>query len=176
MSTGQRLRIRRALRRHEDALEREALTKGELSIVPLLDVIVNLVVFLLATASMVGMASEVAADTPASCAHCRPAPPSLDLTVIVTAHTIRVAGSGGQLAPGCSTTGVGPAIVRDGHEWEALRDCARRVHAAFPLEHEVRLTADPLVPYEDTIAAMDALRGDEDGLLFDDVLLAAGVR
>jgi biopolymer transport protein ExbD len=146
--------------------------------VPLLDVITNLTVFLLATASMVSMSSEVEADTPRVCRHCSTPPPSLDLSVVVTATTIRVAGAGHQLAPGCATTGDAstPTIVRDGHEWDALRACAARVHAAFPHENDVRLTADPQIPYEDTITPMDALRGDGAGPLFDDALLAAGVR
>lgn len=174
----QRLHVRRALKKHTEAQGDEALVRGELSIVPLLDVITNLTVFLLATASMVSMTSEVAVATPSAChGRCVEPPPSLDLTVVVSAATIRVAGSHGQLAPGCATTSEGAAtIVRDGHEWDALRDCARRLHDTFPREDEVRLTADPLVPYEDTIAAMDALRGDDEGPLFPEIRLAAGIR
>lgn len=180
MTPQQRARVRRAVRKHLEARDEEAVGKGELSIVPLLDVITNLTVFLLATASMVTMTSEVAVATPSAChgGHCVRTPPSLELTVAVTQTTIRVATSTGRLAPGCATTSDATAatIVRDGHEWDALRDCARVVHAAFPREDEVRLTADPQIPYEDTIAAMDALRGDEEGPLFSEVLLAAGVR
>jgi biopolymer transport protein ExbD len=173
-----RLRVRRALRKRAQELEDDSVGRGELSIVPLLDVITNLTIFLLATTSMVSMSSEVEADTPHACRGCSGPPPSLDLTVVVTATTIRVAGAGHQLAPGCATTGDAstPTIVRDGHEWDALRACATEVRAAFPHEHDVRLTADPQIPYEDTIAAMDALRGTDAGPLFDDVLLAAGVR
>lgn len=173
-----RLRVRRALRKRAHELEDDSAGRGELSIVPLLDVITNLTVFLLATAAMVSMSSEVEAATPRTCRGCSAPPPSLELTVVVAATTLRVAGADGQLAPGCATTGDAsrPTILRDGHEWEALRACAVRLHAAFPHEREVRLSADPLVPYEDTIAAMDALRGEDDGPLFDDVLLAAGVR
>lgn len=179
MNARHTLRIRRALRRHVEAAEGDSVGKGELSIVPLLDVITNLVVFLLATASMVSMSSEVSAELPHSCrgAGCGRVPESLSLTVIVTEHTIRVAGAGGQLAAGCTTLSDGaPTIVRDGHEWDALRRCAGQLHTAFPTEREVRLGADPLVPYEDTIAAMDALRQDESGPLFPEILLTAGVR
>ncbi len=176
----QRLRVRRAVRKHVAAREDEDVGKGELSIVPLLDVITNLTVFLLATASMVTMTSEVAVATPTAChgGHCVRTPPSLELTVAITSTTVRVASAEGRLAPGCAsfTDATGATIVRDGHEWDALRDCARRVHEAYPREDEVRLTADPLIPYEDTIAAMDALRGDDEGPLFTDVMLAAGVR
>lgn len=180
LTSAQRLRIRRAVRKHAEAREGDEVGKGELSIVPLLDVITNLTVFLLATASMVTMTSEVAVATPSAChgGHCVRSPPSLELTVAVTETTIRVASSQGRLAPGCASfsDAAGATILRDGHEWDALRDCARRVHEAYPQEDEVRLTADALIPYEDTIAAMDALRGDDEGPLFGDVLLAAGVR
>lgn len=180
MGTRERLRVRRAVRKADAEREADAVGKGELSIVPLLDVIVNLVVFLLMTTAMVSLTSEVSAATPSACAHCggsRVTPRALELTVIVTDATIRVAGSGGTLAPGCETTGgSAPTIVRDGHEWDALRACAGRVHAAFPDEREVRLGADPRVPYEDVVRAMDALRAEGDTPLFPEVLLTAGVR
>ncbi len=178
MDATTRLRVRRALRRASEARDEEALGKGELSIVPLLDVITNLTVFLLATASMVSLASEVSAETPTGCRSCSGPAPSLDLTVVVTATTVRVAGSGGTLAPGCAQLGEArtPTIVRDGHEWEALRSCALAVHRAYPDEREVRLGADPLVPYADVVAAMDALRGEGETLLLPDVMFAAGVR
>jgi biopolymer transport protein ExbD len=49
------------------------------------------------------------------------------------------------------------------------------VKAQFEDETRVTLSADPEVPYDDLISAMDAVRGDEDEL-FPDVLLSAGVR
>ncbi len=179
MGTRERLRARRAIRRGLAEHEAEAVGKGELSIVPLLDVIVNLVVFLLTTTAMVSLASEVSAATPPSCRGCGGSRVArgLELTVLVTDATIHVAGSGGRLAPGCETLGgTTPTILRDGHEWEALRACAARVHAAYPDEREVRLGADPLVPYEDVVRAMDAMRSEGQAPLFPEILLTAGVR
>jgi len=179
VGTRERLRVRRAVRKGLAEREADAVGKGELSIVPLLDVIVNLVVFLLTTTAMVSLASEVSAATPPVCQGCGGSRVArgLELTVVVTDETIRLAGSGGRLAPGCDTIGGGaPTILRDGHEWDALRACAARVHAAYPDEREVRLGADPLVPYEDVVRAMDALRSEGETPLFPEILLTAGVR
>jgi len=49
------------------------------------------------------------------------------------------------------------------------------VKKQFEDETRVTLSADPEVPYEDLIGAMDAVRGD-DNELFPDVLLSAGIR
>ena len=38
---------------------------------------------------------------------------------------------------------------------------------------QVILTASPNVPFEEVVRAMDALRGDEKGTLFPDVIIAA---
>jgi biopolymer transport protein ExbD len=61
------------------------------------------------------------------------------------------------------------------HDWKALTTCVRRVKEQFADETRVTISADPEVPYEDLIAAMDAVRG-ADNDLFPDVLLSAGIR
>ncbi len=61
------------------------------------------------------------------------------------------------------------------HDWKGLTTCVRRVKEQFEDETRVTLSADPEVPYEDLISAMDAVRGDDDEL-FPDVLLSAGIR
>lgn len=179
LSAGQQLRIRRASRRREpDPAERG----GELNIVPFLDVVVNLMLFLLATtaATTVAMAQSTA-STPGLCrGHCERGEPGLGLSVTVLEEGLVVAGRDGRLAPGCEgTTGAsGPTIPRGlaGQDFDALRACLVRVHARFPDEREVVLSADPSVRYEALIGAMDAARGDADAPLFTDVRLSAGVR
>jgi len=49
------------------------------------------------------------------------------------------------------------------------------VKEQFEDETRVTLSADPEIPYEHLIAAMDAVRGEDDEL-FPDVLLSAGIR
>ena len=68
-----------------------------------------------------------------------------------------------------------PAGMNGDHDWKALTTCASRVKEQFEDETRVTLSADPEVPYEDLIAAMDAVRGEESEL-FPDVLLSAGIR
>lgn len=177
MNQRDRNRVKRGVQKRIAA--REEGGTGELPIVPLLDVITNITLFLLATMTFVMATSEVSASTPRTCAHCSGrTTPSLDLSVLVTDQAVLVAGSGGVLAPGCERmTSVGtPTITRDGQEWTQLTQCLAQVHAAYPEEREVILSANANVPYQDIIAAMDASRVNGDAPLFPEVRLSAGVR
>jgi len=170
-------RVRRGVQKRIAAQEEGA--TGELPIVPLLDVITNITLFLLATMTFVLATSEVSARTPSTCTHCSSrTTPSLDLSILVTRHTVLVAGSGGVLAPGCERMNSRdiPTITRDGQEWVQLTQCLVEVHAAYPDESEIILSANANVPYEDIIAAMDAARANGDAPLFPEVRLSAGVR
>ncbi len=150
---------------------------GELNIVPFLDIVVNLMLFLLATTTVTMAVAEVEVSLPGMCsARCREIEPGLDLTVTIVEGGFLVAGRGGRLAPGCGELTSAPGLTVEGHDFEALHACAERVHAAYTEEDSVMITADPQIPYEDVIAAMDALRGDETGLLFPRVMLSAGLR
>ena len=150
---------------------------GELNIVPFLDIVVNLMLFLLATTTVTMAVAEVEVTTPGICTrNCTETEPGLDLTVTIVERGFLVAGRGGRLAPGCRELTSAPGLTVEGHDYDALRECAERVHAAYSDEDSVMLTADPQVPYEDVIAAMDALRGNDAGLLFPRVMLSAGLR
>lgn len=151
---------------------------GELNIVPFLDIVVNLMLFLLATTTVTMAMAEVEVSLPGVCrgVGCPETEPGLDLTVTIVEGGFLVAGRGGRLAPGCRELTSAPGLTVAGHDFEALHACAERVHAAYVDEDTVMITADPQIPYEDVIAAMDALRGDEAGLLFPRVMLSAGLR
>ena len=91
---------------------------------------------------------------------------ALNLNVTVTREGVVVSGSGGKLARGCTTTAPGkvitvPAGMNGEHDWKGLTTCVSRVKKQFEDETRVTLSADPEVPYEDLIAAMDAVRGDD---------------
>ena len=178
LSPAQKLFIRRRLRR-ADASPAEA--TGELNIVPFLDIVVNLIMFLLVTIVSVLALSQVAVDLPrfGPChgAGCRE---SLDLGVTLAADGIWVSGTGGVLAEGCGQdVAVGSATVplrRGAYDYETLTECLRRVKAEFPSEDTVIVSADPNVEYEEVLRAMDASRADARGPLFPRVLVAASVR
>lgn len=174
LTPAMRHRVRRATRPKEiDA------TAGELNITPFLDVVVNLVLFLLATTAAVLTTSEVEARLPAYTPHGSGHESGLHLAVTLTASGAIVSTREGTLAPGCESVGVRGSVAvapgPGGVDRTALERCAALLHDRDPSERSVILTADAMVPYADVITAMDALRGPDDDR-FDDVLLSAGVR
>lgn len=159
---------------------------GELNIVPFLDIVTNLIIFLLATSQAVLAVAELDAHLP-TLSRSRSARPSteaqettLNLSVTVTQGGIIVAGSGGKLAPGCEVMQPGRVITvpRVGAEqdWAGLTRCMAQVHSRFPDEHQVILTADPDIEYLQIVNAMDAVRTNGTDPLFPDIMLSAGVR
>ncbi|MDQ3036528.1 MAG: biopolymer transporter ExbD [Myxococcota bacterium] len=169
-------RVRRALARRAEA---DARLDGELNIVPFLDIVTNLLLFLLATTASVMVVAQVDAqlrDT--SRRGARGAPPTVSVTL--AASGIVVAGPGGYVSVGCDHTSRALATAvprRDGrYDWAALSACMERVRDAGSTGDQVIVTADPTVPYEDVLHAMDAVRARGDRPLFGEVLLSAGVR
>lgn len=156
----------------------------ELNIVPFLDIVVNIIMFLLMTLTAIAFFSQVEAALPeyrrGGIGKRAAEDEALNLNVTVTREGIIVSGSGGKLARGCATTAPGrvitvPAGMNGQQDWQGLTHCVRRVKEQFEDETRVTLSADPEVPYEDLIGAMDAVRGENDEL-FPDVLLSAGIR
>ncbi|MGE0790264.1 MAG: ExbD/TolR family protein [Sandaracinaceae bacterium] len=174
---------------------------GELNIVPFLDIVVNLIIFLLATVEAVLAIAQIDAQLPSlgrrvGRQQLDEQGSTLNLSVTITRSGIIVSGSGGKLAPGCTQTQSGRVITvpgplvwaretRDennnprhspGPTSVALTQCAERIHAEFPDETKVIVSADPEVEFEHLVGTMDALRGTEAEPLFPDVMLSAGVR
>jgi hypothetical protein len=105
----------------------------------------------------------------------------LNLNVTVVENGVIVAGTGGKLAPGCESLATGRVVTvpRNGsrYDWAALRECARKLKERFEDETKVTVSADPMVEYQHLLSAMDAVRETNEGdVLFDEVLLSAGVR
>lgn len=158
---------------------------GELNIIPFLDVVVNIIMFLLAT-SLTITYFQIQSNLPeykrgVGGRSSAPEEKKLNLSVTLTNEGIIVAGSGGKLAPGCTTTAGGRVMTVDirgkqGYDYAALTTCLENVKKQFPDETEVIVTADPLIPYEHLVAAMDAVSKKGDTDLFPDILISAGVR
>ncbi len=152
---------------------------GELNIVPFLDIVMNIIMFLLATTQAVMAIGAIDAKLPSRGTQTA-GTSALNLSVTLTPEGIVVAGSGGKLAAGCATIANGRVITvprtAAGYDWAALTSCAARVKARFGSETQVIVGADPTVEYEQMIHAMDALRSDGTSELFPEVLLSAGVR
>jgi biopolymer transport protein TolR len=169
LSPAQRGKIRRLVRLNEDSVEPER----ELNVVPYLDIVLNMVLFVLGGLSIVFVASI---DTRAADISTRPAPSpaALRFTALVTAQGVSLKTAAGNVAPGCE--GIGPGLTvpaKDGkQDLAALAACARRVKDASPAyrdETQVSLTADPGTDTQTLVDVMDALRTDPSGTLFPEV-------
>ncbi len=157
---------------------------GELNIIPFLDIITNVLMFVLAT--LPAVFTVTIESNPPSLAGSRTRPPdkpTLNLSMLVVNDGISLKASGGNIAPGCEGPGPGvtiPAKGRDDktkralHDWALLRACAKKLKDAAPEfkeETQVQILAEPGTDYQTVIWAMDAVRQSDDGseVLFPDV-------
>lgn len=146
---------------------REEEHTGELNIVPYLDVVVNLVMFMLL--SMTGLialgvlnvsAPKIGGETAGAGA--AENQPKLLLTVAIAKGGFYVAGAGGVLGQDATSPDATrpPTIpLRDGkHDFAALTEQMKKIKDQFPSETAVILSADPEVVYDVLIQTMDACR------------------
>lgn len=170
---------RRYIRRKSRVVESsQAELEGELNIVPLLDVVINLILFLLLTTSTALASQQVSAQLPAHGPSTHQ-PPTWRPTVHLGASGITVADAMGTYAYGCGERGAAPSLPEVGGErdWLALRTCAERLIADHPGgDGALVLSADADVPLQEVIAAMDAVRSAGSRPLFPEVRIAAGLR
>lgn len=160
-------------------------TVGELNIVPFLDIVVNLIMFLLVTTEAVLLMSQIESDLPkiarGRSRSVEDVTTPLNLNVTVTEDGVLVSGSGGKLASGCeqleSGRGVTVPLLGPGrYDWGGLTSCVAKVKDKFEDEDSVTISADPQVQYEHVVAAMDAVRNQGELSLFPNVLISVGVR
>jgi biopolymer transport protein TolR len=172
LSALQRSKIRHLSAPKELAPDEEG---GELNIVPFLDIITNVLMFVLATVSVTFTATVEASPPRPTPGVSSPARPALGLTVIVANDGFSVKARGGNVAPGCGDTGPGLAVgkVAGDYDYRALRLCAMKLKGLSPefaSEVQVTVSANPGIPYQTIISTMDAVRRADDGSdLFPDV-------
>jgi biopolymer transport protein ExbD len=170
LSPAQRSKIRRMSRWEPPAPGEEA---GELNIVPYLDIVMNIIVFIIATLSVV-FVSTIDTMPPAAGGSrgTRQASKALNLTALITSEGISLKTSGGNIATGCQTVGAGITVPKKGngeHDYAELTRCAselKKQNDRFAEETQVTITANPDVEYQVVIHTMDAFRNDADGELF----------
>jgi biopolymer transport protein ExbD len=169
LSASQRSRIRRLARPDDPQQGDEA---GELNIVPYLDIITNIMMFVLASVAVAFVGTISVQPAFAGPQKIDQAVSPLKLTALVTSDGVALLTKDGHVAPGCSGFGAGVTVPKLGggeHDLTALGACARRLKGAraeYAIESQVTLTASPDVPYQAVIAVMDALRSDDAGELF----------
>ncbi|HTN53868.1 MAG TPA: biopolymer transporter ExbD [Anaeromyxobacter sp.] len=152
------------MRRHIRAEEET----GELNIVPYLDVVVNLVMFMLL--SMTGLITLGVLNVSApkiggegAGAQAAGDQPKLLLTVAIGAQGFYVAGAGGVLGKDAASNDQArpPTVPRrpDGkYDYAALTAELQKIKEKYPSETQVILSADPDVLYDTLIQTMDACR------------------
>ncbi|AKT40175.1 biopolymer transporter ExbD [Chondromyces crocatus] len=173
LSPAQRSRIRRLSQPKEPAPGEEA---GELNVVPYLDIITNVMIFVLASVSVIFITS-IDSTPPAiggGKVRSEAASKALNLSALVTSQGISLKTSGGNIAPGCAGVGAGVTIpmVDKMHDYAAVTACAKRLKGAqpeFAQETQVTLTANADVQFQVIVSTMDALRRDGEEELFPDV-------
>jgi biopolymer transport protein ExbD len=157
---------------------------GELNIVPYLDIMVNLIMFMLVTIttsvslSILGVSAARYTQS-ASPTTAQPPKEELQLTVLISlkgfylSMQARYVGPDGNPLPAGAPRPDTPTIERKGEEYgfDALCALAAKIKQAHPTETRVILVADYRVPYDTVIKTMDALRVQGKRELFPDVFL-----
>src|SRR4029079_18435855 len=137
LSAAQRGKIRRLSQPRELAADEEG---GELNIVPFLDIITNVMMFVLATITVTFTATIDTYPPKAGGAGARPpTTPTLGLTIILVQDVFSMKARGGNVAPGCNDTGPGLAIPKvqnaEGkldYDFTALKACAVKLKGTSP--------------------------------------------
>jgi len=163
------------MRDHVEEIEDEA---GELNLVPYMDIVTNIIIFLLASVVNQAQLSNINASLPSissgSSADSQPdvpPKPPLNLTVSVGATGFTIAASGGVLP-------IVPKKPNGQYDYTTLTTKLKEIKGSTDNADETKATfnADANVPYDIVVATLDAMRTTEDGkALFPDILFAAGI-
>ena len=173
LSAAQRSRIRRLSAPKELSPDEEG---GELNIVPFLDIITNVLMFVLATISVTFTTLIDTQPPRAGGASSRaPTKPTLSLNIIIIDKGFIVSAFGQRIGEGCQGPGSGVAVGMKGTDYDfaALGACAKRLKNQVPEaadETAATLTANSNIPYQVIVSTCDAIRKSEEGdTLFPDI-------
>jgi biopolymer transport protein TolR len=163
----------RKLKRHVEE------AAGELNLVPYMDIVVNLILFLMLSSTGLVQFGVINVSAPAIGGGGEPEEqkdPPLNLTVAISPRGFFVAGTAAVLpAPGSSNE---PSIPKKGNDYDyaALTAKLVEVKSAFRNETKIIITGDPGTAYEVIIGVMDASRQTSPtDILFPDVMLSPGI-
>ncbi len=172
-----RSQVRAAMRRmrdHHDEIEEET---GEINLVPYMDIVTNIIIFLLASVvNQVALGNvNVSVPTLSTGAGAsdedKPDKPPLNLTVSVGQSGFTVAASGGVLP-------VIPKLANGQYDYNALTAKLLEIKSAPDNGEETKanFNADATIAYDVVVATLDAMRQTVEGkVLFPDVAFAAGI-
>ncbi|MBL9004977.1 MAG: biopolymer transporter ExbD [Myxococcales bacterium] len=182
-------RLRASLRRIREQGEEQLEDSGELNLVPYLDIVMNIIMFLLATVQFQAMLANINITLPTAAltTETTSAPkPELNLTVSISDAGYTLATSGSVLYRGFRLTAEGvvqttselPTLPKAANQLDldGLSQILSEIKDRFPDEERAVLTASPQIPYEQVVKTMDAMREWKGRVLFPGVLLSAGVQ
>ena len=177
-------RLAAKMRKMREDHEDEEMENGELNLVPYLDIVTNVIMFLMMTTTFAAALADINVAAPTVSRSAEAASQSdsskvdLNLTVSVTEKGVTIAASGAVLfqdnVPGKLPTVPKVAATRD-YDYAMLTRKMREIKDQFKDETKVIINANPDITYETVVATMDAIRSDGALTLFPDVVLAAGV-
>ena len=174
MTRGQVRAACRRMRDHVEEIEEEA---GELNLVPYMDIVTNIIIFLLASVVNQVSLANINASLPSISAGGgagdseQPEKPPLNLTVSVGSSGFTVAASGGVLP-------IVPKLPNGQYDYKTLTTKLKEIKSAPDNAEETKATfnADANVPYDIVVATLDAMRTTDEGkILFPDINFAAGI-
>ncbi|HEY0714997.1 MAG TPA: biopolymer transporter ExbD [Polyangia bacterium] len=161
------------MREHAEEAEEE---NGELNLVPYLDIVTNIIIFLLASVAVNVEFGNVNVTLPtisrgggAAAEEIEKNP--LNLSVLAGTSGFTIGASGGILPPI-------PKLPSGDYDYKALTAKLRELKDVPGNQQETKATfnADANIPYEVVVHTLDAMREDGNGkLLFPDVAFSAGI-
>ena len=175
-----RSQVRAATRRMRDHVEEIEEEAGELNLVPYMDIVTNIIIFLLASVvNQVALGNiNVSVPTISSgggASNEEPPPPEkipLNLTISVGASGFTIAASGGVLP-------IIPKLPNGQYDYKTLTAKLLEIKSKPDNADETKanFNADANTSYDIVVATLDAMRTSEDGhkILFPDVAFAAGI-
>lgn len=173
LTAAQRSRIRRLSQPKEPDAGEEA---GELNVVPYLDIIMNILMFVLASVSVsfIGSIDTTPPSIGGNRVRADVSTKALHLSAWITTDGVSLKTSTGNIATGCNDVGSGITVPKANQQYNlpGLTACAKRLKSASPSfkeETQVTITANPGIEYSTVIGVMDALRADGEEELFPDV-------
>jgi len=173
-------RLRTKLRKIREQAEEMAEEGGELNLIPYLDIVTNVIMFLLATITFAAALGDINVSSPttASQAQLQNQPPpepkqDLNLTVSVSDKGFTIAASGAVLYSGFSIDAAGnlqqpagatlPTIPKKGTEfdYDALARAMAQIKSSptAKTETKVIVNANPEIVYDVIVQVLDACRG-----------------
>jgi len=171
-----RKQVRAAMRRMRAESDEAEEEHGEINLVPYMDIVTNIIIFLLASVVQnvsfgnVNVVSPTIASGPGAVAPEEPQH-QLNLTVLAGGTGFTIGASGGMLP-------IIPKLPNGKYDYKALTAKLMEIKAEPENAEETKATfnADATTPYDIVIETLDAMRVDPKGKkLFPDVVFAAGI-